>query len=46
VFGLSLVLCTDVLVDLCVVDVGDVEMYLGDIEVVLSVFEVVVEKVV
>ena len=41
----SLALRTDGLVDLHVVDAGDVEMYSGDIEVALPALEAAVEKV-
>ena len=41
----SLALRTDGLVDLGVVDAGDVEMYSGDIEVALPALEAAVEKV-
>jgi agmatinase len=41
----SLALRTDGLVDLKVVDAGDVEMYSGDIEVALPALEAAVEKV-
>src|SRR5207342_2266722 len=41
----SLALRTDGLVDLKVVDAGDVEMYSGDIEVALPVLEAAVQKV-
>jgi agmatinase len=41
----SLALRTDGLVDLAVVDAGDVEMYSGDIEVALPALEAAVEKV-
>jgi agmatinase len=41
----SLALGTDALVDLNVVDAGDVEMYSGDIEKALPALEAVVEKV-
>ena len=41
----SLALRTDGLVDLNVVDAGDVEMYSGDIEVALPALEAAVEKV-
>src|SRR4249919_3270747 len=41
----SLALRTDGLVDLDVVDAGDVEMYSGDIEVALPALEAAVEKV-
>jgi agmatinase len=41
----SLALRTDALVDLRVVDAGDVEMYSGDIEVALPALEAAVEKV-
>jgi agmatinase len=41
----SLALRTDALVDLNVVDAGDVEMYSGDIEKALPALETVVEKV-
>ena len=41
----SLALRTDGLVDLAVVDAGDVEMYSGDIEVALPTLEAAVEKV-
>jgi agmatinase len=41
----SLALRTDGLVDLRVVDAGDVEMYSGDIEVALPALEAAVEKV-
>lgn len=41
----SLALRTDGLVELSVVDAGDVEMYSGDIEVALPVLEAAVEKV-
>src|SRR4029079_3536495 len=40
----SLALRTDGLVDLAVVDAGDVEMYSGDIEVALPALEAAVEK--
>src|ERR1035437_4973742 len=41
----SLALRTDALVDLTVVDAGDVEMYSGDIEKALPALEAAVEKV-
>lgn len=41
----SLALRTDALVDLTVVDAGDVEMYSGDISTSLSALEVAVERV-